>query len=143
MKQDQSTAYDRLAESHEALLMRLWNASCPGIALVSRVSEQWKALGFQGNDPATDFRGMGLLGLKHLVFFAEKYPTDWRELLSSQTRRRERQYPVAVAGINLTYTLVNEVFLSGAPGRPSASLQVDRTSVEALLADSEDAVSEV
>ena len=143
IKQDKSTSYDRLNEAHEALLMRLWNASCPGVPLVSRVSEQWKTLGFQGNDPATDFRGMGLLGLRHLVFFAEKYSTGWRELLVSQARRKERQYPVSVAGINLTYLLVNEVFLLGEPGRPMASMQIDRTSVDNLLADSEDAFAEV
>lgn len=123
--------------------MRLWSASCPGVALVSRVSEQWKALGFQGNDPATDFRGMGILGLRHLVYFAEKHGGEWRELLESQARRRERQYPVAVAGINLTFMLVTDVLLPGAQARPAASMQVERSTVEALLADNEDAFSEV
>jgi len=35
--------------------------------LTSRVSDQWTDLGFQGHDPATDFRGMGLLGLQQLM----------------------------------------------------------------------------
>lgn len=43
----------------------------PSEKLTSRVSEQWKDLGFQGNDPATDFRGMGLFGLSCL-----QYPTN-------------------------------------------------------------------
>ena len=40
----------------------------PSEKLTSRVSPQWKELGFQGNDPATDFRGMGLFGLMCLQY---------------------------------------------------------------------------
>jgi len=39
----------------------------PGRKLESRVSSNWKDLGFQGEDPKTDFRGMGLLGLENLL----------------------------------------------------------------------------
>lgn len=53
--------------------MRLWTATYPDTKLESRVSEQWKLLGFQGTDPATDFRGMGLLGLEQLVYFSENH----------------------------------------------------------------------
>ena len=35
----------------------------PDRALTNRHSEQWKEIGFQGNNPATDFRGMGKLRL--------------------------------------------------------------------------------
>ena len=31
----------------------------PGHELKARYSDQWKEIGFQGNNPATDFRGMG------------------------------------------------------------------------------------
>ena len=40
----------------------------PSEKLTSRVSPQWKELGFQGNDPATDFRGMGIFGLMCLQY---------------------------------------------------------------------------
>jgi len=33
-----------------------------------RLSDDWTMIGFQGRDPATDFRGMGVLGL-HQVFW--------------------------------------------------------------------------
>ncbi len=32
--------------------------------------EGWKDLGFQGTDPATDFRGVGIFGLEQLVYLA-------------------------------------------------------------------------
>jgi hypothetical protein len=34
------------------------------------VSEQWISIGFQANDPATDFRGAGYLGLINLYRFS-------------------------------------------------------------------------
>ena len=40
----------------------------PDICLESRVTKQWQDIGFQGNNPATDFRGMGVLGLRCLLY---------------------------------------------------------------------------
>ena len=48
-------------------MVQLWNNLQPKVALKERISEQWTLIGFQGTDPATDFRGMGLLGLLNLV----------------------------------------------------------------------------
>ena len=66
--------YDKTNKEHEDLLLRLWKAVFPDQELKSRVSEQWKQMGFQGTDPATDFRGMGLLGLFNLIYIAETHP---------------------------------------------------------------------
>ncbi len=40
----------------------------PSVELEDRITKQWQDIGFQGNDPATDFRGMGLLGLTCLQY---------------------------------------------------------------------------
>jgi hypothetical protein len=40
----------------------------PGHELKSRYSEQWKEIGFQGKNPATDFRGMGESDVKFFNF---------------------------------------------------------------------------
>ena len=53
----------------------------PGTALEARLSKQWQDVGFQGNNPATDFRGMGLLGLRCLVY----PPTLLSAVLSPET----------------------------------------------------------
>jgi hypothetical protein len=49
--------------SHKELLALLWNllgnSDFPG-----QKAEAWKSLGFQGSDPQTDFRGMGVLALQ-------------------------------------------------------------------------------
>jgi hypothetical protein len=39
----------------------------PDVKLESRLSKQWTDVGFQGDDPKTDFRGMGMLGLNQLL----------------------------------------------------------------------------
>lgn len=100
-----SVPYDKTNPDHEATLMRMWTATYPDTKLESRVSEQWKLLGFQGTDPATDFRGMGYLGLSQLVYFAENHTDIFRKIVNGQIARKEREYPVAVAGINLTQKL--------------------------------------
>jgi len=48
-------------------LVQLWNNLQPNVTLIGRISPQWTDIGFQGSDPATDFRGMGLLGLLDLL----------------------------------------------------------------------------
>jgi hypothetical protein len=34
-------------------------------------NEEWKFFGFQNANPFSDFRGGGLLSLKHLIFYAQ------------------------------------------------------------------------
>ena len=48
---------------------QLWNALRPDDPLEERITKKWIDIGFQGADPATDFRGAGLLGLKQLHRF--------------------------------------------------------------------------
>ena len=50
------------------LFLQLWNSLRPETKLESRISKQWTEIGFQGDDPMTDFRGMGMLGLQNLVW---------------------------------------------------------------------------
>uniref|UniRef100_A0A8C5DWJ0 ELMO domain-containing protein n=1 Tax=Gouania willdenowi TaxID=441366 RepID=A0A8C5DWJ0_GOUWI len=63
--------YDCENAEHEQMLMKLWKELRPDTPLSSRISKQWCEIGFQGSDPKTDFRGMGLLGLHNLLYFAE------------------------------------------------------------------------
>lgn len=41
---------------HEQMLLDLWSSTFPNEKLTGRISAQWGKLGFQGTDPATDFR---------------------------------------------------------------------------------------
>lgn len=48
-------------------VLQLWKELRPDTPLTGRISKQWCEIGFQGSDPKTDFRGMGLLGLHNLL----------------------------------------------------------------------------
>ena len=61
-----ATAYNADNLEHEQSLLQLWSLLQPGIPLMTRKTKQWQNIGFQGEDPKTDFRGMGILGLENL-----------------------------------------------------------------------------
>nr|GMC80420.1 ELMO domain-containing protein A-like isoform X1 [Ipomoea batatas] len=88
-------------------LMDLWNAAFPGVELCGLISEQWKEMGWQGKDPSTDFRGGGLLSLENLLYFARIFPKSFQDLLHKlEGNRSIWEYPFAVAGVNITFMLI-------------------------------------
>lgn len=91
-----STADDR------SLIEAYWTAMFPEVRRQhSTVSEEWGELGFQGNDPSSDFRGMGMLGLQQLEYFARTRGPAARGVLSEAMHPR-RYYPFSATGINVT-----------------------------------------
>ncbi|KAL0725381.1 hypothetical protein Bca4012_039980 [Brassica carinata] len=96
-------AYDSSIPHHQESLMDLWKLAFPEEELHGIVSEQWKEMGWQGKDPSTDFRGGGFISLENLLFFAKRFP----DLLRKQVGDRSVwEYPFAVAGINITFMLI-------------------------------------
>lgn len=89
---------------HLEKLLRLWRNLRPDEHLMGPVSKQWTSIGFQGDDPRTDFRGMGMLGLDNLVFFATEYTEVARHVLS-HSLHPQYGYSFAIVGINLTSLL--------------------------------------
>ncbi|XP_059301355.1 uncharacterized protein LOC132053377 isoform X2 [Lycium ferocissimum] len=76
--------FDETRLDHQEALQALWNAAFPNVKLKSLISEQWKEMGWQGANPSTDFR-----------------------LLCKQSGSRATwEYPFAVAGINVTFMLI-------------------------------------
>lgn len=96
-----TTQYDADNLGHERKLYQLWNCLMPDETLTSRVSKQWQDIGFQGDDPKTDFRGMGLLGLENLLFFAEEFKGPASHVLS-HSLHPNYGYAFAIVGINIT-----------------------------------------
>ncbi|GMN48327.1 hypothetical protein TIFTF001_017503 [Ficus carica] len=75
-------AYDSSIPEHREALMALWNAAYPEEELRGLISEQWKEMGWQGKDPSTDFR------------------------CGTEGDRSVWEYPFAVAGVNITFMLI-------------------------------------
>lgn len=101
MENLRKTAYDADDLTHEQKLYDLWDNLMPHEKLESRVTKQWQDIGFQGDDPKTDFRGMGLLGLENLLFFATEYKAPAAHVLS-HSHHPIYGYAFAIVGINLT-----------------------------------------
>lgn len=82
---------------HEDLLFRLWEVAFTTPNQKFRVSEKWKSIGFQSNDPSKDFRGMGILGLKNLIYVILNYNEFCQKVIGS-----DKEYPFASLGINIS-----------------------------------------
>ncbi|XP_008794921.1 ELMO domain-containing protein A-like isoform X2 [Phoenix dactylifera] len=111
-------AYDGSKKEHQEALRALWYAAYPGVELRGLISEQWKEMGWQGKDPSTDFRGGGFISLENLLFFAKNYPKSFQDLLRKQEGDRAMwEYPFAVAGVNITFMLIQMLDLPCAKPR--------------------------
>lgn len=101
-----TTQYDSDNLDHEKKLLQLWRLLMPNDRLETRITKQWQEIGFQGDDPKTDFRGMGILGLENLLFFAEEYNSAARHVLL-HSHHPNHGYTFAIVGINLTSMAYN------------------------------------
>ncbi|WKA05318.1 hypothetical protein VitviT2T_023292 [Vitis vinifera] len=114
-------SYDSSISEHQEALRALWNASFPEEELRDLISEQWKEMGWQGKDPSTDFRGGGFISLENLLFFARNYPKSFQDLLRKQEGDRALwEYPFAVAGVNITFMLIQMLDLEAVKPRSMA-----------------------
>ncbi|XP_020339899.1 ELMO domain-containing protein 1-like [Oncorhynchus kisutch] len=93
-------------------LHNLWKTLRPDSSLTGRISKQRCEIGFQGNDPKTDFRGMGLLGLHNLLYFAEHDKATALQVLYDSLQPKHK-YSFVIVGINIT-DLAYSLLVSGA-----------------------------
>lgn len=85
LRADARVQYDPDDASHVRRLLLLWKGAFPNLALAGKVSTQWKMLGFQGADPATDFRGGGLLSLDCMLWLSREREAVFRKLIESRS----------------------------------------------------------
>ncbi|KAA3462556.1 ELMO domain-containing protein A-like isoform X1 [Gossypium australe] len=92
---------------HIKALIKLWHIAFPNVVLTGLISEQWKDMGWQGPNPSTDFRGCGFISLENLLFFGQNFPASFHRLLLKEDGDRATwEYPFAVAGINVSFMLI-------------------------------------
>ncbi|GAB4844274.1 hypothetical protein Ancab_037638 [Ancistrocladus abbreviatus] len=113
-----NVAYDSSNPDHQEALRTLWKAAFPGEELRCLISDQWKEMGWQGKDPSTDFRGGGFISLENLLFLAKNFPRTFEDLLRKQEGDRAMwEYPFAVAGVNVTFMLIQMLDLEAVKPR--------------------------
>ncbi|KAL9228820.1 hypothetical protein vseg_004358 [Gypsophila vaccaria] len=111
-------SYDSSNPEHQDALKVLWNAAFPDEELEDLISEQWKEMGWQGKDPSTDFRGGGYISLENLLYFAKNFQTSFQDLLrKTEGNRAIWEYPFAVAGVNITFMLIQMLDLEAVKPR--------------------------
>ncbi|TVU03809.1 hypothetical protein EJB05_50657, partial [Eragrostis curvula] len=107
LKHRMKVYFDPSRRDHQEALKALWHATYPDQELEGLISEQWKDMGWQGRDPSTDFRGAGFISLENLLFFAKTFSASFQRLLKKQCGNRATwEYPFAVAGVNITFMIM-------------------------------------
>ena len=68
---------------HVTALETLWNLNWPDKPFEA-VGNPWRDLGFQTNDPSTDFRGGGILSLEQMIYFAKAFPELYQKMINCE-----------------------------------------------------------
>jgi len=95
------TKFDEENSIHEDLLYRLWTLLKDGDDLKERYTKRWTEIGFQGKNPATDFRGMGILSLKNMIYLLEN-KKDVGKKIFGLSNHPNYGFSFAIVAINLT-----------------------------------------
>ncbi|KAJ1639130.1 ELMO/CED-12 family-domain-containing protein [Pavlovales sp. CCMP2436] len=99
------TAFSSQDPGHEEALELLWGTLQPSrLRQGGRISKDWGDIGFQGVDPATDFRGMGYLSLLNLLNLAQHRPAFCEQHIRTymQPGNELTYFPFAITSINVT-----------------------------------------
>ncbi|CAH0476208.1 unnamed protein product [Peronospora belbahrii] len=98
--------YSSLKQEHEEMLEQLWTNLKPDVRRIGgRITKEWGEIGFQGTDPMSDFRSMGVFSLVQLIYFTKTYKVEAQRALE-ESNHPTRWYPFAVTGINVTAFMI-------------------------------------
>ncbi|EAN93931.1 Engulfment and cell motility domain-containing protein [Trypanosoma cruzi] len=110
LKMERATSFDAENPEHMRLLRELWAAAGKLPADFSHRSDKWVEFGFQGLDPATDFRGGGVLALRQFLHFAQTHNAEFKEMMTFNKRAiaagEDSWYLLAVVSIQFTAQLL-------------------------------------
>ncbi|PON33429.1 ELMO domain containing protein [Parasponia andersonii] len=109
--------FDETRPDHQEALRALWLAAFPDVALKGLISEQWKEMGWQGPNPSTDFSlHERFLPLNDEETVSSVYTVFRisRLLFKQDGKRATWEYPFAVAGINVSFMLIQMLDLYSA-----------------------------
>ncbi|GMT20200.1 hypothetical protein PFISCL1PPCAC_11497, partial [Pristionchus fissidentatus] len=76
-----------------------------------RTGSHWQSVGFQGTDPSTDLRGVGILGLLQLHFLVTEWglPEEQLTAIMRLSQDESQNFPFAVVGLNFTSLIVTKL----------------------------------
>lgn len=71
----------------------------------ARYGDHWESIGFQGRDPATDLRGVGMLGVLQIVAFIS-LNFDFIRFVYGYSRQENYRFPLAAGLLNMTHVMM-------------------------------------
>ncbi|KAJ0400330.1 hypothetical protein ATCC90586_007789 [Pythium insidiosum] len=96
-----ATAFDARNSTFVAMLQTIFRQLTRAPRDVPLSGTHWEQIGFQGNDPATDLRGCGVLSLLQMLFLVERHEELAQRCLRA-SHHATRHFPLACALINVT-----------------------------------------
>ncbi|XP_059155461.1 ELMO domain-containing protein 3-like [Physella acuta] len=98
-----ATPFDNENVNHNQILQTIYRCLTGSKFDCQRYGSHWEEIGFQGNDPATDLRGTGMLALAQLLFFLRDQRTkDLARDVYKLSLHPTQNFPFCVMGINLS-----------------------------------------
>ncbi|KAK8807135.1 hypothetical protein WA158_003894 [Blastocystis sp. Blastoise] len=81
---------------HINMLKDIWKVVFPKDEVPVIPSSEWTKLGFQSENPCTDFRGHGYLSLKCIHYFCKNYPLEFKKIITNNL-----DYPFLASSTNI------------------------------------------
>lgn len=110
------TTYQDDNQQHGSIMVKLWEVTFPDKDFPEPISggqfleaNEWKQCGWQKTHPSHDLKSSGLLALRSLVYFGERYGTVSQKMINANRANTKRYYPFAIVAVNLTL-LLGEIF---------------------------------
>jgi len=85
---------------HQRVLMGVHRAVTGEAAAPARFGPHWERIGFQGDDPATDLRGSGMLSLVQVLHMSSRRPQLLKGLFTAS--QDGTAFPLMTTSINMT-----------------------------------------
>lgn len=73
--------FDESNSAHEVLLGKVLEVSKNTVEDQTKSMSLWRVIGFQSDNPRTDFRAGGIHSLKFILFFIRNYNSEFEELI--------------------------------------------------------------
>ncbi|XP_028968545.1 ELMO domain-containing protein 3 [Galendromus occidentalis] len=95
--------FDSDSKCHNQMLQTIYRKLSNSTYDSPRFGAHWETIGFQGNDPATDLRGCGILGLLQLLYLSTHPDNEavTKDIYNISVDHVQN-FPFAVMGINMT-----------------------------------------
>ncbi|XP_057289890.1 ELMO domain-containing protein 3-like isoform X2 [Hydractinia symbiolongicarpus] len=98
-----AVTFDNSNETHIRILQTVYRKLTKTKIDCPRFGQHWENIGFQGNDPSTDLRGCGMLGLLTTLYFITSKDTSQLAATVYHLSQDEIQnFPFSVMSINVT-----------------------------------------